>query len=102
MSPVLRDEVAMMKANSPHAAIAKPTVAAFARVRGVAHTPVAILPNAAREKSDACAQTVGELKERMGTANLGGRGGELRRVRLTGRAAVCTGRGGALYRNERG
>mmetsp|Transcript_28113 Transcript_28113/g.85888 ORF Transcript_28113/g.85888 Transcript_28113/m.85888 type:complete len:213 (-) Transcript_28113:274-912(-) len=59
----------MMNANSPHAAIAKPTVVALARVRGVAHTPVASLPRAARKKRPARPKTAADEKERTGTAN---------------------------------
>eukprot|EP00967_Tisochrysis_lutea_P011906 scaffold13424_cov23-Tisochrysis_lutea.AAC.2 len=72
----LSDAVAMMNANSPHAAIAKPTVVALARVRGVAHTPVASLPRAARKKRPARPKTAADEKERTGTANLrdGGEG----------------------------
>eukprot|EP00962_Isochrysis_galbana_P054496 scaffold26075_cov86-Isochrysis_galbana.AAC.2 len=72
MSPALSEVVPMMKANSPHVAMAKPTVAAFVRVRGVAHTQVVPLPSKAREKSEARDHTMDEVKERTGRTNLWG------------------------------
>mmetsp|Transcript_53248 Transcript_53248/g.122368 ORF Transcript_53248/g.122368 Transcript_53248/m.122368 type:complete len:318 (+) Transcript_53248:1318-2271(+) len=61
--------VAMINANSPHALIAKPTVAISVGVRGTAKTPVSSLPVAASEKSSAEPTTRPLANSRTGISN---------------------------------
>mmetsp|Transcript_920 Transcript_920/g.2748 ORF Transcript_920/g.2748 Transcript_920/m.2748 type:complete len:339 (+) Transcript_920:365-1381(+) len=67
--PLLSEAVATMKANSPHAAMVRPTVNTSARDAGTTSKPDASLPRPAQLKSAARPRTVAEAKERTGTMN---------------------------------
>ena len=67
MRPSRRAVVAVMKANSPHADMARPTVITSFLRSGTTHRPVASLPSTAMKRMHAWPMTVRSPKSRTGT-----------------------------------